>query len=288
MTTREAAERLVELLVALAGRPDGSGPPPGGRAFVWEGRFVPVRRVAEEDPEMLVGVDRQKEAFYRNVGRFLGGLPAHDVLLWGERGMGKSCLVRTLFRVFPQGDLAVVEIPEPRIPEIPWILEAVEGDARRWILYLDDLSFREDDPAYRELKVLLEGGLRARPENTLVVATSNRRHLVPERFPDDREIHPEEAVAQTVSLADRFGLSLGFRPFDQETYLEAVERHAAALGADPPPGWREEALRWAMTRGIRSGRTALQAARELAGRVAAAPGPGRCERGQPRRFPNEE
>ncbi len=274
MTTRKAAERLVELLVALAERPGGAGPPPDGKAFVWEGRFVPVRRVAEEDPDRLVGVERQKKVFYRNVDRFLRGLPAHDVLLWGERGMGKSCLVRTLFRVFPHTGLAVVEIPEQRIPEIPWILEAVDGDPRRWILYLDDLSFREGDPAYRELKVLLEGGLRARPENTLVVATSNRRHLVPERFPDDREIHPDEAVAQAVSLADRFGLSLGFRPFDQETYLGAVERHAAALGVRLPPEWREEALRWAMARGIRSGRTALQAARELAGRVAGGGEPG--------------
>ncbi len=285
--TSEAAQNLLRLVVTLMEQEE-PGPPPEGRAFVWQGRFVPVRRVAEEDPERLVGVDRQKQAFYRNVDRFLRGLPAHDVLLWGERGMGKSCLVRTLFRVFPRTGLAVVEIPEPRIGDIPRILDAVDGDGRRWILYLDDLSFREDDPAYRELKVLLEGGLRARPENTLVVATSNRRHLVPERFPDDLEIHPDEAVAQAVSLADRFGLSLGFHAFDQETYLRAVDRHLAALGVRPPRGWRDEALRWAMARGIRSGRAALQAARELAGRVAAAPGSGTCEGGPARRFRNEE
>ena len=270
--TGSALERLIERLDRLAallekrGRPSAAAPPPPGvRAFVWEDRFTPVARLAVQDPRVLVGIGRQKEAFYRNLERFLGGRPAHDVLLWGERGTGKSSLVRSLFRVFPDGPLAVVEIPEPRIPHIPRILEALEGDPRRWVLYLDDLSFSGPGDHYRELKVLLEGGLRARPENTLVVATSNRRHLVPERFPDGAEIHPEEAVAEAVSLADRFGLSLGFYPFDPDTYLEAVEAHLEAMGCIPAEGWRDRALRWAMARGIRSGRSALQAAREIAG-----------------------
>jgi len=248
---------------------------PDGQAFLWEGPggFRPVRRLAAVAPEVLTGIDSQKNAFYADIRRFAEGRPAHDVLLWGERGTGKSSLVRSLPLAVPHSTLALVEIPEHRIPDLPRVLEALDRDPRRWVLYLDDLSFRSLGDRYRELKVLLEGGLEARPENTLVVATSNRRHLVPEAFPDDGEIHPEEAVAETVSLADRFGLSLGFYPFDEATYLAAVARHLEALDAPPPPRWREEAVRWAMARGIRSGRTALQAARELAGRAAAGDAP---------------
>ncbi len=257
--------KLDRIAALLVDRPAGPGPAPAPdrQAFVWEGRFAPVERIAAVAPDALIGMDRQKEAFYANVRRFLAGTPAHDVLLWGDRGTGKSSLVRTVFHVFP--DLAVVEVPEPRIPELPLLLEALDRDPRRWIVYLDDLSFSGPDDRYRELKVLLEGGLRARPANTLAVATSNRRHLVPERFPNDGEIHPQETVAETVSLADRFGLSLGFYPFAPATFREAVARHLRGFGVEPPPGWEAEAERWALERGIRSGRTALQAAREIAG-----------------------
>lgn len=270
-TIQALLEKLDRIAQLLGGpEPGAAAPPdPGARAFVWQGRFVPVARVAEVDPDLLLGMDRQKAAFYANVERFLAGAPAHDVLLWGDRGTGKSSLVRTLFRAFP--NLALVEVPEPRIPELPELLEGLAADPRRWVVYLDDLSFAGTDDRYRELKVLLEGGLRARPENTLVVATSNRRHLVPERFPNDGEIHPQEGVAEAISLADRFGLSLGFYPFDPATYREAVARHLRAFGVEPPPGWEAQAERWALERGIRSGRAALQAAREIAGRHGSVP-----------------
>lgn len=240
------------------------------RTFVWEGAggFRAVGRPAAVDPVLLTGIGRQQAAFYANAERFARGLPAHDVLLWGERGTGKSSLVRSLPLAVPREELVLLAVPEHRAPELPRVLDALAGDPRRWILYLDDLSFGTPGARYRELKVLLEGGLEERPENTLVVATSNRRHLVPEAFPGEEEIHPEESVAETVSLADRFGLSLGFYPFDEATYLEAVGRHLGTLGAAARPGWEVEAVRWAMARGIRSGRTAQQAARELAGRGA--------------------
>lgn len=249
---------------------------PGCRAFVWEGAggVRAVGRPAAADPALLTGIARQKAAFYANIERFARGLPAHDVLLWGERGTGKSSLVRSLPLAVPRDELVLLAVPEHRAPDLPRVLDALAGDPRRWVLYLDDLSFEAPRERYRELKVLLEGGLEQRPANTLVVATSNRRHLVPEAFPGDHEIHPEEAVAEKVSLADRFGLSLGFYPFDEATYLEAVGRHLAAMGAAPPPGWEVEAARWAMARGIRSGRTAQQAARELAGRASHHPDAG--------------
>ncbi len=267
----DALDRLIERLDRIAERlvpagPDLPDPPDRAvRAFVWDGGFRPVRRPAAIDPDLLVGIDRQKTAFAANVDRFVRARPAHDVLLWGERGTGKSSLVRTLLGPGRPPELAVLEIPETRLSDLPAILHRLGGDPRRWVLYLDDLSFRTAGGPYRELKVLLEGGLEARPANTLVVATSNRRHLVPESFPDGEEIHPEETVAETVSLADRFGLSLGFYALAPDDYLDAVERHLAALGRTPPDGWRETAVRWAVARGIRSGRAALQVARELAG-----------------------
>lgn len=223
-----------------------------------------MRRLSRMAPDLLTGIDDQKAALYGNVERFLQGAPAHDVLLWGERGTGKSSLVRSLLTAFEAETLALVEVAESHIPDVPELLDALELDPRRWILFLDDLSFAGAGDAYRELKVLLEGGLEARPENTLVVATSNRRHLVPESFARPDEIHPEEGVAEAVSLADRFGLSLGFYAFDETTYLEAVARHLKDLGFEGKGGWQRAAIRWALARGLRSGRTALQAAKEIA------------------------
>ncbi|GAB4276519.1 MAG: ATP-binding protein [Deferrisomatales bacterium] len=262
-------DRIARALEGLGTRPPSrDGPPAEGRAFVWAGAegFRPVQRPAAVDPELLTGIDRQRRCLYADVERFLAGRPAHDVLLWGERGTGKSSLVRSLLTAFGQEGPVLLEVPETRLPDLPAVLERLAADPRRWVLYLDDLGFRGPEDHYRELKVLLEGGLEARPGNTLVVATSNRRHLVPEPFSAGEEIHPEEAVAEAVSLADRFGLSLGFYSFDEPTYLEAVRRHLASLGvAAPPAGWEEAARRWAMARGIRSGRSAWQAAREIAG-----------------------
>jgi hypothetical protein len=264
----ERLDRIAAVLETFAApAPASDAPPGGGRAFVWGAPtgFRAVRRPSVVDPAVLTGVDRQKKAFYENMQRFADAAPRHDVLLWGERGTGKSSLVRSLLVAFEHDGLALLEIPEARIPDLPRALDALDADPRRWVLYLDDLTFRGPEVHYRELKVLLEGGLEARPENTVTVATSNRRHLMPEAFPSADEIHPEEAVAEVMSLADRFGLSLGFYAFDEATYLDAVTRHLDALGsACPPLGWETRALRWAMARGIRSGRAAEQAAREIA------------------------
>jgi hypothetical protein len=236
---------------------------------LWQGAagFRAVHRLDAANPDLLVGMERQKSLLFDNVRRFVAGAPAHDVLLWGERGTGKSSLVRSLLVEVEDPSLTLLEVAEAHLSDLPKILDRLEADPRRWVLFCDDLSFGSTGDRYKEFKVLLEGGLEARPDNTLLVATSNRRHLVPESFASDGEIHPEETVAEEISLADRFGLSLGFYPFNQAQYLEAVARHLAALGCTPPPGdWQTEALRWAMARGIRSGRSALQAARDLAGR----------------------
>jgi len=264
-------ERIAAALERLSPSVAPADLPPPGRALVWQGAkgFRAVRRLESADPALLVGMDQQKALCYDNVQRFARGVPAHDMLLWGERGTGKSTLVRSLLVAVTEPALALLAVSEAHLSELPQILDRLDRDPRRWVLFCDDLSFAETGDRYKEFKVLLEGGLEARPANTLVVATSNRRHLVPEAFAGGVEIHPEESVAEAISLADRFGLSLGFYPFNQAQYLEAVERHLLALNCAPMPAqWQTEALRWAMARGIRSGRSAEQAARELVGRQA--------------------
>lgn len=187
-------ERLDRIARALEehGPAASAAPAPGARAFLWEGPggFRPVRRPAALDPKVLTGVEAQVEAFYENTRRFLEGRPSQDVLLWGERGTGKSSLVRSLLVAFPGDPLAILEVPEGFLPDLGRILDALEGDSRRWVIYLDDLSFRAPGDHYRDLKVLLEGGLQQRPENTLVVATSNRRHLLPGVLPLRRRDSP--------------------------------------------------------------------------------------------------
>ncbi|PLX43013.1 MAG: hypothetical protein C0608_00945 [Deltaproteobacteria bacterium] len=266
---------MVAKLIRNAAGADGadilSSPPKGG-AFTWSGEkgFNAVTRPALIDPAILTGIDKQKERFYFNAERFLLGAPCHDVLLWGERGAGKSSLVRSLPMVFKGREMALVSLTEEQIPNFPKLMEALHGDARRWVVYLDDLSFESPGGHYRELKSLLEGGVEERPANTMMVVTSNRRHLTVETFADEREIHPGESVAEAISLADRFGLSLGFYTFDEATYLEAVKKHLDALGISKEAGkWQPEAIRWAISRGIRSGRTAKQFAVEWSGVVAA-------------------
>jgi hypothetical protein len=244
-------------------------------AFRWErrgrgGRLVPVRHPHGVDLEELVGIDDAREDLVRNTEQFVAGFPANNVLLWGERGTGKSSCVKGLLPLFAQRGLRLVEVERTDLSTLPGLLELLRGDSRRFIIFCDDLSFAEGDASYQELKTLLDGGLEERPENTLIYATSNRRHLMPEPMAEnlDGEIHPEEAVSDRLSLADRFGLHLGFYRFNQATYLSIVERYADREGlAVARNDLHREALRWALLRGQRSGRAARQFVDDLCGRM---------------------
>lgn len=219
----------------------------------------------------LVGVDHAKEEVVRNTAQFVAGHPANNVLLWGERGTGKSSCVKGLLPRFAPRGLRLVEIHKGDLLNITQILRLLRGLPWRFILFCDDLSFDEGEASYRELKAILEGSIEARPENVLLYATSNRRHLMPEPMDDNlgREIHPEEAISEKLSLADRFGLALSFYPFSQDTYLAIVENYADQRGlAIDREQLRREALRWALFRGQRSGRSASQFIDDLAGRLA--------------------
>jgi hypothetical protein len=250
------------------------------RAFRWvvrrgRGRLEPIAEPLGFDLDDLVGVQRPVERLVRNTEQFLLGLPSNHVLLFGERGTGKSSAVRGLLTRFGDRGLRLIEVHRDDLLQLPEILEALRGLPWRFLLFADDLSFAEGEGGYRELKAALEGSLAAPPANVRIVATSNRRHLLPERraenravrLDEDGELHLGEALEEKLALSDRFGLVLGFYGFDQVTYLEIVERWAKKAGlATPPEQLREEALRFALERSSRSGRAARQLVDDLAGR----------------------
>jgi predicted AAA+ superfamily ATPase len=250
-------------------------------AFRWEregglGRLRPVVPASFELAE-LVGVERPLAELLRNTEQFLRGLPAQHVLLYGERGTGKSSAVRGLLTRFASRGLRVIEVRKADLAELPRILAALRGAPQRFLLFCDDLSFDEGEPGYRELKAALEGGLEPPPANVRLLATSNRRHLIPElrsenqavRLDEDGELQLGEALEEKLALADRFGLALGFFGFDQRTYLAIVERMVRRAGLRVDASVLEQdALRWALSRSSRSGRTARQFVDDLSGRLA--------------------
>lgn len=238
------------------------------------GSLEPVAHPDLPDHADLLGIDRNLAHLRQNTRQFLHGLPANNVLLWGERGCGKSTAVKGLLREFGAVGLRLIEVQKHDLFHLPRITACLRGQPWRFILFCDDLSFAEQEVDYRELKALLEGGIETRPENVLVYATSNRRHLMPERFEEntgESEIHPEETVAEKLSLSDRFGITLGFYPMDQENFL-AIVRHLAEQRHLPlvAEELATEAVRWAHARGARSGRVARQFVDDLTGRLALA------------------
>ncbi len=242
----------------------------GAWAYRWRGQLEPILHPDLYPLDGLIGVERSVQRLRANAAAFVAGRPALDVLLYGERGTGKSSAVRGLLREFGAKGLRLVEIRRGDLRDLPTIYAAVRERDERFALFCDDLSFDADDSSYKELKATLDGGLEARPGNVIILATSNRRHLMPEYVSDNREavissegeLHPGETAEEKISLSDRFGLLLPFFSFNQETYLRIVEHHARELGLAerlPASDLHARALRFALDRAGRSGRTARQA-----------------------------
>ncbi len=244
-------------------------------AFVWHpepDRLTPIASINRVDVNLLVGVDRARDTLLANTLQFAKGLPANNALLWGARGMGKSSLVKAVHGA-AQADypnLKIVEVQREDMDSIGRCLNLLRNASERFLLYCDDLSFTNDDAHYKSLKAVLDGGIEGRPDNVVLYATSNRRHLMPRDMIENERstaISPSEAVEEKVSLSDRFGLWLGFHPCDQDQYLAMIRGYCEAYGVTiAEDTLRAEAIEWQATRGSRSGRVAWQYFVDLAGR----------------------
>ncbi|KGS15094.1 MULTISPECIES: ATP-binding protein [Pseudomonas syringae group] len=249
--------------------------------WVREGRsgyLMPLQVSLDTRLTDLIGVDRQCDQLGRNTRQFIAGLPANHALLWGSRGTGKSSLIRALLAEYAPAGLRLIEIERDHLGDLPRVVEQLQALPQRFVLFCDDLSFESGEGDYRVLKSVLDGSLEQAPDNVLLYATSNRRHLVPEKESDnvnwqhvDGELHPSEAVEDKIALSDRFGLWLSFYPFTQEHYLNVVEHWITQLAHKAGLQWQRDeplekaAIRWATARGNRNGRCAYQFARYWVG-----------------------
>jgi hypothetical protein len=286
-----ALETLLARLESLLDRAANLLPPPPvptdwqAKAFRWRnmqgrGHLEAVRHPHRIRLDDLQGIAPQKTAIERNTRQFIEGRPANNVLLTGARGTGKSSLVKGVLTKFGRRGLRLIEVDRNDLVGLPEIIDLVADRPERFIVFCDDLSFEATEPGYKALKSALDGSIAGTPDNLLIYATSNRRHLMPERMAEnleathtaDGEIHPGETTEEKISLSERFGLWLSFYPFDQDHYLAICAHWLAQFGLDEKSAlagrqdMRQEALQWAMQRGSRSGRVAWQFARDFAGR----------------------
>ena len=237
------------------------------RAAIFRSGREALKGIEEIDPirlEDLLGIEDQKAKLVANTEAFLEGRSANNILLWGSRGTGKSSLIKALLNEYGERGLRIVEFFKEDLRFLPEVLDEIRREPYRFILYLDDLSFAEGERTYTYLKSAMEGSIESAPENLLVYATSNRRHLVPEYHSDNRgtvvregELHYSDVVEEKISLADRFGLWLSFYAVSEEEYLRIVEHYFRREEIDREI-LRREAKRFAQERASRSGRTAWQ------------------------------
>ena len=275
--------RLEPLLPAQVAAPDWQA----STAFRWRvsrdgrGRLQSVTHASHISLADLHHVDVQKEQIDQNTRQFVAGKPANNVLLTGARGTGKSSLIKACLNQYANQGLRLIEVEKEHLVDLPDIVELVAQRPERFIIFCDDLSFEEGESGYKGLKVALDGSIATQSDNVLIYATSNRRHLLPERMSDntsyvhteDGDLHPGETVEEKISLSERFGLWVSFYPFRQDDYLSIVHYWLKHFGVRADKSDQAEieaeALRWALQRGSRSGRVAWQFARDYAGKHAA-------------------
>ena len=273
--------RLETMLPPAVSAPDWAA----SNAFRWRkrrgdmrGYLQPVRHTSSISLADLHNIDRQKEQIEQNTRQFVEGKPANNVLLTGARGTGKSSLIKGCLNQFADQGLRLIEVDKEDLVDLPDIVDLVALRPERFIIFCDDLSFEEGEGGYKALKVALDGSIAAQSDNVLIYATSNRRHLLPERMSDnagythtdDGDLHPGETVEEKISLSERFGLWVSFYPFKQDDYLEIVAHWLRHFGcsAQQISDAEAEALRWALQRGSRSGRVAWQFAKDHAGKLS--------------------
>lgn len=286
MSNTSQLEHLMNRAEAVLARLEASLPPAppapewaAAIAFRWRTRngrgwLQAVRHPHPIRLADLENIDDQKARIVANTRQFVAGQPANNVLLTGSRGSGKSSLVKAVLNEYSAKGLRLIEVDKDDLIDLPDIVDLLDGRPERFIIFCDDLSFEAGETAYKALKSVLDGSVAAPPDNVLIYATSNRRHLMPEYFAEnldttrvDDEIHPGEAIEEKISLSERFGLWISFYPFSQDDYLNIVQHWLRHFGVDEAriAACERDALNWALGRGSRSGRVAWQFARDLAG-----------------------
>lgn len=280
----QRAESVLARLETLLPAPVAAVDWKASHAFRWRvprdgrGYLQPVKLVSQIHLDDLHNISQQKEAIEQNTRQFVSGKPANNVLLTGARGTGKSSLIKACLAKFAPQGLRLIEVDKAHLVDLPDIVDLIAERPERFVIFCDDLSFEEGEGGYKALKVVLDGSVAASSDNVLIYATSNRRHLLPEKFSDnetyrhigDGDLHPGETVEEKISLSERFGVWLSFYPFRQDDYLDIVRHWLKHFGV-PDAHWvnaEPEALRWALQRGSRSGRVAWQFARDWAGKHA--------------------
>lgn len=232
------------------------------KAFIWNGKeriLKPVKRVPKQQVEELLGIERQKALLIANTKKFIEGKRVNNVLLWGERGTGKTSLIKGLISYFQNSNLRLIQVYKSDISTIPYLYDLLfDSDNFRFVIFIDDLSFRENEQDFIELKIVMDGGIEEIPENSVIYATSNRRNLLSTNSQVENELFPEESVQERASLIERFGLRIGFFRFSLEQYYEIVKNYAMQNKI----GLSEDKLiklahEWALTHGT-SGRSAYQ------------------------------
>ncbi len=243
------------------------------RAFIWErdGNVGRLKGIASPDNVLLsdfIGYEAERAEIIQNTEQFLEGYSSNNVLLYGDRGTGKSSTVKALVNEYYKKGLRIVEVPKNNLVDFPKILMQLKDRKQRFIIFIDDLAFADDEENYTSLKAVLEGGLQTRPNNVIIYATSNRRHLIKEKFSDrlglqsgniEDEIRSQDTIQEKLSLADRFGITIVFSSPDKQNFLEIVEGIAAKRGiCCDKEKLKREALKWEMWYNGRSPRTARQ------------------------------
>lgn len=266
-------QRIAEALERLAPPSPAASDWLSAPAYVWDGAAARVVSAIQAPPlDLLRGIEQQKVTVVANVARFAQGHAAHDMLLWGSRGMGKSALLRSSVaaaQAAAPASLALVQVAPHALSSLAALFAMLDKASRRFLVFIDDLGFEDGDgTGPRALRSWLEGGVEARPANVRLAVTSNRRAIVARHLSEqDDPINPRDAVDDRLALADRFGLSIGFHNCSQDDYLDIVAGYAEAHALQ----WREaDALEWSKRRGARSGRVAWQFVTELAGRAGKA------------------
>lgn len=270
--SQESWQNSLEALIEFY-RARGSGKFAEYKGFVWENSRNGRGLIGVETPDPvrlsdLTGYELERKEVIENTRFFVEGLRANNVLLYGDRGTGKSSTVKALLNEYGDQGLRIIEVPKQNLSDLPEIIRIVKDKPQKFILFIDDLAFEDSEEKYTALKAVLEGGLSVRSRNVVIYATSNRRHLIKEKFSDraglmsnnnDDEIRAGDTIQEKLSLADRFGITVTFSLPDKKRYLDIIDNLAMSRGLNIDKEWlHKEAMKWELLYNGRSPRTAQQ------------------------------